>query len=87
MMRWMLVAVIGYFAFEYVWDYIFEQDRDEIASAFRTTKDEDGNIVHNLTKVVILYCYNCGNGATYEKIKNLIETQAPEIELTGIRHM
>ena len=24
MMRWLLVVVLGYFAFEYVWDYMFE---------------------------------------------------------------
>ena len=56
MMRLLIICGVLYFAIDYIWSVVFVQDQDEITNAFRSKKDENGNIIHDVTKVVILYC-------------------------------
>ena len=71
---------------DWLWSAYFVQDQDEITNAFRMQKDADGNLIQGVTKVVILYCKFCGNEALYERLNGMLLTQAPELEVYGIRH-
>ena len=85
-MRLLIACGAIYFAIDYIWSVVFVQDQDQITNAFRLNKDENGNIIHDVTKVVILYCKLCGGEGTYLRINELLETQAPELEVYGIKH-
>lgn len=65
MMRLLIICGVLYFAIDYIWSVVFVQDQDEITNAFRSKKDENGNIIHDVTKVVILYCKLCGGEGMY----------------------
>ena len=65
MMRLLIICGVLYFAIDYIWSVVFVQDQDEITNAFRLKKDENGNIIHDVTKVVILYCKLCGDEGMY----------------------
>ena len=64
----LVIAVVGYLAFEYLWEMMFTNDEEVLNSAFRLNRDENGNIIKDATKVVILYCKFCGSGRAFDKI-------------------